>query len=95
MNRTGLITGSFCRAAKANKKPVLVHKGMVKSLLYQVVCCNNIEHVLLIFLDRSWMESITFTPTGCSTGWDKLFGMLMRYCNNCRCYCIAATLPLN
>ena len=24
------------RAAKANKKPVLVHKGMVKSLLYQV-----------------------------------------------------------
>ena len=26
----------FIRAAKANKKPVLVHKGMVKSLLYQV-----------------------------------------------------------
>ena len=25
------------RAAKANKKPVLVHKGMVKSLLYQVL----------------------------------------------------------
>ena len=26
----------YTRAAKANKKPVLVHKGMVKSLLYQV-----------------------------------------------------------
>ena len=26
----------YIRAAKANKKPVLVHKGMVKSLLYQV-----------------------------------------------------------
>ena len=47
MFRNGLIPGYtcsllFCRAAKANKKPVLVHKGMVKSLLYQVVFCNNI-----------------------------------------------------
>jgi len=27
----------YHRAAKANKKPVLVHKGMVKSLLYQIL----------------------------------------------------------
>ena len=27
----------FHRAAKANKKPVMVHKGMVKSLLYQIL----------------------------------------------------------
>lgn len=27
----------FHRAAKANKKPVLVPKGMVKSLLYQIL----------------------------------------------------------
>ena len=38
---TGISSGTriemfYIRAAKANKKPVLVHKGMVKSLLYQV-----------------------------------------------------------
>ena len=27
----------YHRAAKANKKPLLVHKGMVKSLLYQIL----------------------------------------------------------
>ena len=27
----------FHRAAKANKKAVMVHKGMVKSLLYQIL----------------------------------------------------------
>ena len=27
----------YHRAAKANKKPLMVHKGMVKSLLYQIL----------------------------------------------------------